>query len=422
MSLYDLHHSDKPSSRYFGQRKKEQDAAVKINATLNDALHELRADGERRAAFLRLLACIRERTPLLKATQGQGSAGWAAPVFLINRLKNIAMRHRFWLRPCEQWTPEAGNLRPLFRSLAHHLFAQYPVPGFMDCVWDLPAGPEAFRQQAWSIRLGRGASLRCLNLPMPLTRRMEHHARRAPDHYTVIEALRYGETLGLGGTERLAREIATSRLGRETAHCDFRRTVLMFLAAHPELPLHDIGAIIEFICANKFAGEQLLTANGLQRRAAPWPEFSIHGRTPQSLLRLVNTWRVDLMWGDIRTQSWAQSGIRAHRGVEQQPGETPLNWSIVELLNSSALYAEGRAMHHCVYTYAGKCRRGDSAIWSLRIHADGQEKRMATIEINPRRRAIVQVRAKCNRRPGHRSLQIIRRWAGRAGLQWEANE
>src|SRR5439155_10962485 len=125
-----------------------------------------------------------------------------------------------------------------------------------DCVWDLPAGPEAFRQQAWSIRLGRGARLRCLDLPIPLTRPMEHHARRAPDHYTVIEALRYGETLGLGGTERLAREIATSRLGRETAHCDFWRTVLMFLAAHPELPLHDIGAIIEFIHANKFAGEQ----------------------------------------------------------------------------------------------------------------------------------------------------------------------
>ena len=101
-----------------------------------------------------------------------------------------------------------------------------------DCVWDLPAGPEAFRQQAWSIRLGRGARLRCLDLPIPLTRPMEHHARRAPDHYTVIEALRYGETLGLGGTERLAREIATSRLGRETAHCDFRDFRLSVDASH----------------------------------------------------------------------------------------------------------------------------------------------------------------------------------------------
>jgi len=61
---------------------------------------------------------------------------------------------------------------------------------------------------------------------------MEHHARRAPDHYTVIEALRYGETLGLGGTERLAREIATSRLGRETAHCDFRDFRLSVDASH----------------------------------------------------------------------------------------------------------------------------------------------------------------------------------------------
>ncbi len=57
MSLYDPnhHHLDERSSERFGQRKKEQDAAVKINAAIKDALNELSADEGRRAAFLRSL-------------------------------------------------------------------------------------------------------------------------------------------------------------------------------------------------------------------------------------------------------------------------------------------------------------------------------------------------------------------------------
>jgi hypothetical protein len=82
----------------------------------------------------------------------------------------------------------------------------------MDSAWDLSDGPEGFRQQSWFIRLGRGASFRSLNLPLAVTRRMEHYLRQAPDHYSVSQALRYGETCGMGGGEKLAREIAVGRL------------------------------------------------------------------------------------------------------------------------------------------------------------------------------------------------------------------
>ena len=43
-----------------------------------------------------------------------------------------------------------------------------------------------------------------MNPPLVLTRKMEHFVRQAPDHYTVSQALRYGETRGLGGSEALA--------------------------------------------------------------------------------------------------------------------------------------------------------------------------------------------------------------------------
>ena len=78
-------------------------------------------------------------------------------------------------------------------------------------------------------------------------------------------------------------------------------------------------------------------------------------------------------------------------------------------------------MRHCVYSYTDRCRRGETAIWSLRLRVNGEEKRMVTIEVDPRSHSIVQVRAKCNLRPGPRSLEIMQQWATHAGLQFDAD-
>src|SRR5439155_10581945 len=175
----------------------------------------------RRSAFDSLMATMRSRTQLLRPTSAQSGPGWAAPVFLINRLRNLAERQIHWLRSCQDWRPSGQSLRIEFRSLASHLLALYPVPGFMDSVWDLPPGPEAFRQQSWYIRVARGESFRSLNIPLTVTKRMEHLIRQAPDHYTVTQALRYGETVGVGGSVKLAREVEDSKLGIRDEYFQF---------------------------------------------------------------------------------------------------------------------------------------------------------------------------------------------------------
>ncbi|MDB6129818.1 MAG: hypothetical protein JWM04_925, partial [Verrucomicrobiales bacterium] len=50
---------------------------------------------------------------------------------------------------------------------------------------------------------------------------------------------------------------------------------------------------------------------------------------------------------------------------------------------------------------------------------DGEEKRMVTIQVDPRKRLIVQVRAKCNYHPGDRSMKIIGEWARASGLKFD---
>ena len=213
--------------------------------------------------------------------------------------------------------------------------------------------------------------------------------------------------------------MADSRLGWDVANAPFWRTVLRFFAVHTDLPLNYVKPIIDFIQANKFAGEELLAVNGMVTRTATWPGFAIAGRTLHSLLRLVRVWNPELDCGSNNGYSWVQSGIQPFRYLEQSPAKLELEWSIVELLNSAALYAEGRAMRHCVYSYADKCRRRESAIWSLRLRADDEEKRLVTIEVDPRRLAVVQMRASSNRTPGVRSRAIIGKWAAKAGLRYD---
>jgi hypothetical protein len=183
-----------------------------------------------------------------------------------------------------------------------------------------------------------------------------------------------------------------------------------------------VNPIVDFIHANKFAGDEVLTDRGTEVRSAPWPDFSIKGRTMKSILRLVSAWHADLGINQSRRWlSWRKSGIPGYRFLERRLGdEGDRDWTILELLDSGALHAEGRAMHQCVYGYANRCHRGQTTIWSLRLRVNGEEKRMATIEVNPHRRSITQVRAKCNLRPGVRSVEIIDEWATQAGLGIEA--
>jgi len=142
MKLNPCAFSNESNDGSIGRRKKED--AGRIDTAIKTALDELGDHEERRAAFVDLLAGMRSRTALLKPTPGRGTPGWVAPVFLINRLKNLAARQSHWIRSCETWRPEADNLRTIFRSLAYHLLAHYPVPGFMDSVWDLAAGRRPF--------------------------------------------------------------------------------------------------------------------------------------------------------------------------------------------------------------------------------------------------------------------------------------
>src|SRR5437016_464795 len=132
------------TNQHWNTTKRRDNAAARVDAEIKGTRNQFYLRPERLAAFDSLVAVVRSRTNLLRPTAGQGSAAWVAPLFLIKRLRNLAERQSQWLRRSEDWQPTTESLRLEFRSLASYLLAHYPVSGFMDSVWDLPAGPEAF--------------------------------------------------------------------------------------------------------------------------------------------------------------------------------------------------------------------------------------------------------------------------------------
>lgn len=91
-------------------------------------------------------------------------------------------------------------------------------------------------------------------------------------------------------------------------------------------------------------------------------------------------------------------------------------WQIRELLTSQQLVAEGKALRHCVASYARSCHAENCSIWTMEVEtAEGTEK-LLTIEVDPTRKEIRQVRGRHNRWAVEKEREIIQRWANREGL------
>ena len=90
-------------------------------------------------------------------------------------------------------------------------------------------------------------------------------------------------------------------------------------------------------------------------------------------------------------------------------------WTIEELLSAGSLGQEGRDMHHCVGSYAGRCSAGVCSIWRVTAAVGYLVTERWTVEVN-RDRVIVKVRGKCNAPAQGEVIQLLRRWAAREKL------
>jgi len=392
-----------------GWAARERAEQLKLGA----AFAMVREAGDATAALHQLVYGLKDRTRLIAIEPLIPSLGPQPGNTGLDALLHFARYSERWLRAPEDWVPWTDDARGQVGLLARHLFARYPLPAFLDAAWALGFDGNAEAYRDWYVHLGSGGKLEAISFPMPMTHRAAHFFLQAPTRITIPAAMRWGQIRALGGSKALAQAVAETFLAELQSDEVFWLSVIHFLVNHPELPPSQVGSVVDFVHSRKFGscGD------------APEPSFMMKGRTLDALLRRMEEWHETLArLGKKAQQAWSPSGIAPLETVERDRlSAATCNWRIVEITESVALAEEGQTMRNCVSSYQDACVKGQTSIWSLRLTLsdDRTLRRLLTIEVNNHRRAVVQVRGKCNRplgaMRGNRRMMyardVLREWA-----------
>jgi hypothetical protein len=395
-------------------------AKRRLDALIHSSRAAVASNAGAAAAYDRLLLEVRSRGGML-ARRSRCSEG----VDVNKALLAMALHHSDWLAPVQTWIPSGASAWRELASLAEHLFARFPMARFMTSAWLAGEPGRPAPEQRWYKQLGLGHSLRRIGLPMRVTRAIAHRFSQAPDHLTVVAAIRWAQVLALGGSDSLASAVLATRLGRHLENESLWETAIQFFVNHPELELSQIGPIVDFLQHQKLEWREGVSSDGeFGLQPPPQPHLTLKGRTPASVLRLVAAWHEDLGTGHLVERRWPRSRIGELRWIERvttmSPGGQPCTearlWTISELCSSSALVLEGRAMQHCVAAYVPACLHGQTTIWSLQLETRRGRRRVLTIELDPSTRSVRQARRKCNRLPSEAERGVVQRWAAQESL------
>jgi hypothetical protein len=279
--------------------------------------------------------------------------------------------------------------------------------------------PAADRKRGWFVAHSRGVAFRSLNLPMVMTRKMERIFLASQDHLPIEQAIRRAELPALGASAEIVKAVMSARLATDLRHSEFWRTFWRFLIASAgDLDPAQIEPMIDYLQAVRHDRISVETRDGMIELDPPQPAFSMKGRTVQSMLRLMRDWHQSPGGGN-GAFSWKRSPFEPLLLEEpcRDLSEKPSRWQMLELTDSAQLRREGAALHHCVASYADRCRRGSSSIWSLRMWRGENLHHVLTVEVDPRRRAVIQARGRANRAASGKPLRLLRDWAVRERLQ-----
>jgi hypothetical protein len=315
------------------------------------------------------------------------------------------------VRPVSAWEPSGKGRDTLFRSLAEHLLARYPMPPRLWTVFSEDVGASVLGRVAAHIASG-GSLFEAVHsglMPVPLRRRMCHEVMTPAGEPRFLHAVRRAQVRAAGGDARLFRAWIATRAGGRLHDRDregFWGRVLAWFSANPMLPLGEMGPLVDYI----------------SHRHAEDPAFSMKGRSVLAMLRGMRQWH-----GDLAKEK------ATHGRVFKPSGLVPMDidwsrraptgkrvteiWHVREILDAKTLADEGRAMGHCVYSYARSIESGECSIWTLTLEDGTGHWRSLTIEVRASSRSVVQARGRFNRRPEPRESLALGAWAARNRLQ-----
>ncbi|MCG9128048.1 PcfJ domain-containing protein [Candidatus Poribacteria bacterium] len=355
--------------------------------------------------LLNLLLHIEEKSELLD------------DIRFVTAIHTISKYSNRWIRPIQTWKVKKHNRNRQFADLLRHLFVAYDIPAFMDNVWFT----DNSTHHEWYIHIGSGQNIRSApDMPVTITKKMAHHFLLAPKQYSVEEAIRWGQVQALGGDKRLIDAIRETHLIRDFSNDEFWLSVIRFFIGNPMLDVSHVNPIVDYIQNQKYTNRQIFIDRGVAEEIEPpQPNFTMKGRTPDTILQQVNEWHRQL-GRETRggNYQWTRSKIRELNLIQRpKDKESERTWVIRELLSSKELIDEGRRMNHCVRSYGKSCHSGKTSIWTLEVTEKDKVRKVLTIEVMLAQMLIRQVRGKRNRLPTKSEKNIISQWAAREDLK-----
>ncbi len=393
------------------QSECEIDKAFRRTASLLDAgLIQQLAKGKAKffdhhhpLAYLRSLDFTRRAwknvAQLLKVVMAKNVKSLITPAYIValSRAAQLPM-----IRKPEDWKPKEKSAWKLFKSLVNHLCVRYKIPeSFYHLLYfeqeiALDVVLEIFETAA------NGKSVAKLGLQgingVQLTRQMSHQLLNL-QFSNLSEAIRFVQITGQGGSCALASALARNQhVRREMVYEEAYARALGYFARQTTNDVEQIEKILLWLL-ERFPEGNL-------------PDLS--RRTIASLQREMDHFRHDERLAKRTAVAfYTPSGIEG--GILHTFGNENIilaQYEFLEISGDNQLLAEGRAMHHCVFTYRDDVLSGKTSIWSLRKNGY----RLATIEIENSSRSIVQVRKKCNNLADEITQHIIQQWAKKATL------
>lgn len=390
-----------------------QPAAAKQMA--DAAIHGcLRRRPDLQGTFLTLVHSVQARSQILSPRWYRNHRGKDGVARIVKMLLRVAEHVESWQRPLWEWCAPAASPFVQVRSLVNHLFAKYPVPGFMTKVWFLDEASDDWQRELF-VHLGRGRSVRAVAMRIPMTKAMARHFMTAPDDLSVPQAVRWSQVLALGGGEALARVVVGTCLRNFMDDEDFWATVVRFVVRNWPMSRGEVEEIVRFVYQQRVEPAYAVLGFGADRRPLQ-PNFSLRGRTLRSLRRHMDGWRertlLELTGYGPERKRWEGSDIGALRYVEDGR-----EWTIEEVLSDRELRIEGRTMKHCVAQYIPYCARGWTSIWSMKVTDGERRRRVLTIEVNPRTKTVRQALGRRNAAPDAASRAVLVRWVRQEQLK-----
>lgn len=318
---------------------------------------------------------------------------------IMELMPKLAECFQFFIRVPNEWVPSSFNLDRQMRSFVDWCLSIYPAPYFMYEAF-LPASDRLrqrpYRDQQhlhlfcyWFIQIVQGNSF-IKEVKGHMTKKEANAFLRGPKNYTIVQNIWRAKCEVRGFPADMTDWLSRNAMSTNDWRSAWWISVLDFYSKFlSDLNMTTLQETMDY----------LLRVRNLD------DGFSLKGRTLGSVTALSNQWH--------RLQQKARCG-----GNFDWPGMDVPNWKytikktkerfeIVQLTTSGALYREGRRMKHCVYSYAGRCVNGRTAIFSLReFPADNP---LVTIEVTDNQ--VYQMRGVMNGSPSRQYRSIIERWA-----------